>query len=69
MTMIFDRSVMLMTMIFNCNMMVMVMVCDRSIMVICSTGGTTNGESSAQGSCVVIQLENRQTLNINFQIA
>jgi len=26
---------------------------------LCNTGGTTNGESSAEGSCVVIQLENR----------
>ena len=29
-----------------------------------STGGTTNGESSAEGSCVVIQLENRQSLHV-----
>ena len=29
-----------------------------------STGGTTNGESSAEGSCVVVQLENRQKFGL-----
>ena len=46
-------------------MMIMLIVCNRS------TGGTTNGESSAEGSCVVVQLENRQTFdaetNMNIQ--
>ena len=37
---------------------IMLIICNRS------TGGTTNGESSAEGSCVVVQLENRQTFNV-----